>query len=110
MAEAFGGRHLAGRARSTGGRRRHGVDHGNCDLLLDPVTDAPHTQHTTHPVPCMVIDRERRRLARGGGLANVAPTVLQLLGLPRPQAMASTSLLVEALPKPVRAARRLHAA
>lgn len=79
------------------------ADHGNCELLVDPLTDEPHTQHTTHAVPCMVIDEESWILAPAGGLSNIAPTVLQLLGLPQPPTMTAHSLLVrplEARPTP----------
>jgi len=69
-------------------------DHGNCDEMLDPITGAPHTQHTVYPVPCLIIDDIPWRLATGGGLANVAPTVLQLLGMARPDAMQGESLLL----------------
>ncbi len=70
------------------------ADHGNCDLLVDPLTDEPHTQHTTHPVPCLVIDEETWVLAPGRGLSAIAPTVLQLMGLEPPAAMSGQSLLV----------------
>jgi 2,3-bisphosphoglycerate-independent phosphoglycerate mutase len=86
------------------------ADHGNCELLVDPLTDMPHTQHTTFPVPCVVIDRDYWRLAGRGGLADVAPTVLQLLGLPQPRAMTGRSLLREVIPVPLREPRERHAA
>ena len=70
------------------------ADHGNCDLLVDPLTDEPHTQHTTNPVPCLIIDKETWVLAPGGGLSAVAPTVLQLMGLSQPVQMSGRSLLV----------------
>ena len=54
---------------------------------------APHTQHTTHPVPCVVMDQSGRHLRDGGGLGNVAPTVLDLMGLERPAEMSMDSLL-----------------
>jgi 2,3-bisphosphoglycerate-independent phosphoglycerate mutase len=73
------------------------ADHGNCEEMVDPVTSEPHTQHTTYPVPCLVIDRYQWRLSSSGGLANVAPTVLQLLGLAQPSAMQAGSLLLEQL-------------
>jgi len=69
------------------------ADHGNCDEMVDPVTGEPHTQHTTYPVPCMVIDHEPWHLATGGGLSNIAPTLLQLMGLKQPEEMTGTSLL-----------------
>ncbi len=70
------------------------ADHGNCDMMVDPLTHGPHTQHTTFPVPCMVIDREVWRLANGGGLSSIAPTVLQLMGVEQPVEMQGRSLLV----------------
>ena len=69
------------------------ADHGNCDEMID-ADGRPHTQHTTHPVPCVVIDRDERQLREGGGLGNVAPTVLDLMGLERPAEMELGSLLL----------------
>ncbi len=70
------------------------ADHGNCEVMVDPNTGEPHTQHTTNPVPCLLIDADNGfRLAEGGGLANIAPTVLELMGLPKPTAMTADSLL-----------------
>ena len=70
------------------------ADHGNCDEMVDPVTGEPHTQHTTYPVPCLVIDRDSPRLTTGGGLSGIAPTVLQLMGIPQPRQMRGRSLLL----------------
>ncbi len=70
------------------------ADHGNCDEYVDPATGAPHTQHTIYPVPCLVIDSIRWRLTTGGGLANIAPTVLHLMGITRPNGMEARSLLL----------------
>jgi len=69
------------------------ADHGNCDEMIDPVTGEPHTQHTVYPVPCLLIDPEFKRLTTGGGIVNVAGTVLELMGLPRPAGMAKSLLL-----------------
>ncbi len=80
------------------------ADHGNCEELVDPLTDEPHTQHTVYPVPCLVMDQEVWQLSCVGGLANVAPTVLQLMGLPQPAEMTARSLLL----KPLRAPSRIH--
>jgi len=71
------------------------ADHGNCDEYIDPYTGEPHTQHTVYPVPFLVIDPSYWRLANGGGLSNVAPTVLEIMGLQRPKEMKGTSLLLE---------------
>ncbi|MGE0079834.1 MAG: 2,3-bisphosphoglycerate-independent phosphoglycerate mutase [Thiohalomonadaceae bacterium] len=70
------------------------ADHGNCEQLLDMGADAPHTQHTAYPVPFMVIDSVDWQLSTSGGLANVAPTVLHLMGLPKPDAMTGHSMLL----------------
>jgi 2,3-bisphosphoglycerate-independent phosphoglycerate mutase len=87
------------------------ADHGNCELMVDPETDEPHTQHTTLPVPFLVVDQSRWLLSAGGGLADVAPTVLQLMGLPAVEAMTGRSLLLaEQAAKPVPAVERLNAA
>ncbi|TNF96073.1 MAG: 2,3-bisphosphoglycerate-independent phosphoglycerate mutase [Gammaproteobacteria bacterium] len=71
------------------------ADHGNCEELVDPFTQAPHTQHTTYPVPCMVIDQEQWQLSCAGGLSNIAPTVLELMGLEKPEQMTADSLLLK---------------
>ncbi len=73
------------------------ADHGNCEQMVDPVTGQPHTAHTTNPVPLIWVanDQAGRRL-RDGGLADIAPTVLELLGLPAPAAMTGHSLIVPA--------------
>ncbi|MEN8160364.1 MAG: 2,3-bisphosphoglycerate-independent phosphoglycerate mutase [Myxococcota bacterium] len=73
------------------------ADHGNCEQMVDPETGEPHTAHTTNPVPIWWATRhgEGRRL-RDGGLADVAPTVLDLLGLPAPPEMTGRSLLTDA--------------
>ncbi|MEI6412732.1 MAG: 2,3-bisphosphoglycerate-independent phosphoglycerate mutase [Pseudomonadota bacterium] len=69
-------------------------DHGNCDEMVDPATGEPHTQHTHYPVPCLVVDRQAWHLTMGGGIQQIAATVLDLMGLPRPAAMRGRSLLL----------------
>ncbi len=70
------------------------ADHGNCEQMLDPETGQPHTAHTTNPVPLHWIapDAPGRPL-RDGGLRDVAPTVLALLGLDAPAEMTGHSLI-----------------
>lgn len=75
------------------------ADHGNCEELIDPVSGEPHTQHTLYPVPCLVVDDEAWQLSCRGGLANVAPTLLQLMGIERPSSMTASSLLLKSLGK-----------
>jgi len=70
------------------------ADHGNCDEMIDPITQEPHTQHTLYPVPCMIIDQANWHLRPGGDLSSVAPTVLQLMGLQQPPTMTGKSLLL----------------
>ena len=72
------------------------ADHGNCDEMIDPITGEPHTQHTVYPVPCVVIDEAPMRLRTGGGIANIAATVLELMGLPAPKKMKH-SLILESI-------------
>lgn len=67
-------------------------DHGNCEEIRDPRTDSRQTQHTVYPVPCLVMDPLASPLYDNGGLANIAPTVLQLLGLKKPRDMLAKSL------------------
>ncbi len=73
------------------------ADHGNCEELVDPFTGEPHTQHTTYPVPCLIVDKDNWQLSSSGGLANVAPTILQLMGIKPPQQMQTSSLLIKRL-------------
>ena len=73
------------------------ADHGNCDEMIDLNTGEPHTQHTQHPVPCMVVDEEVKSLSTGGNLSAIAPTVLELMGIPQPKAMTGKSLVLDEL-------------
>jgi 2,3-bisphosphoglycerate-independent phosphoglycerate mutase len=78
-----------------GGQALITADHGNCELMVDPETGGPHTAHTTNPVPLWWATRDARgRSLRSGGLADVAPTLLELLGLERPAEMTGRSLIV----------------
>jgi len=73
------------------------ADHGNCELMMDPETGEPHTAHTTNPVPIWWATRHARgRRLRDGGLADVAPSVLDLLDLPAPPEMTGRSLILPA--------------
>lgn len=74
------------------------ADHGNCELMVDPVTKEPHTQHTLFPVPCSIIDKVHWQLSAGAGLTSIAPTVLQLMGLDKPDFMTAHSLLLSPIP------------
>jgi 2,3-bisphosphoglycerate-independent phosphoglycerate mutase len=70
------------------------ADHGNAEMMRDPETDEPHTAHTLNPVPFVVVNPPRpiQHLA-DGRLSDVAPTLLDLLGLPQPAVMTGHSLI-----------------
>ena len=69
------------------------ADHGNVEMMRDPETGEPHTAHTTFDVPIIVVnDKEKISLAKGR-LADVAPTLLDLMGLKKPDAMSGHSLV-----------------
>jgi 2,3-bisphosphoglycerate-independent phosphoglycerate mutase len=68
------------------------ADHGNCELMRDPETGGPHTAHTTNPVPVLLLGAGKGSL-RDGRLADLAPTLLELMGLPKPAEMTGSSLL-----------------
>lgn len=70
------------------------ADHGNCDEMVDPVSGEPHTQHTAYPVPFLILGMREVQLGTGCGLADVAPTVLDLLGVAQPTEMTGRSILL----------------
>jgi 2,3-bisphosphoglycerate-independent phosphoglycerate mutase len=72
------------------------ADHGNCEQMIDYETGKPHTAHTTNPVPCILVGKgfENATLRSGGRLADVSPTLLDLMGIPKPPAMTGESLLI----------------
>jgi 2,3-bisphosphoglycerate-independent phosphoglycerate mutase len=70
------------------------ADHGNCEVMIDPDTGGPHTAHTTNPVPFVAVGTEIQSLRNGGALCDVAPTILQLMGLEQPTEMSGRSLMI----------------
>jgi len=68
------------------------ADHGNCEMMVDPVTGGVHTAHTTNPVPLVAVGTDAVSLRAGGSLRDVAPTVLGLLGLEQPSEMTGRDL------------------
>ena len=83
---------IADAVREAGGALLVTADHGNCELMRDPATGGPHTAHTTNPVPVLLMGGEAESLA-DGRLADIAPTLLALMGLPKPAEMSGASLL-----------------
>ncbi len=78
--------------RQRGGQWLVTADHGNADLMVDPTTGAAHTYHTTFPVPFILVSEYRGRLADGGSLRDIAPTILGCLGVEQPAAMTGRDL------------------
>src|SRR5690606_378779 len=79
--------------RKAGGALLVTADHGNLEQMRDPETGQAHTAHTVGPVPLVYVGARAARLRDGGALRDIAPTMLDLLGLPRPEAMTGRSLL-----------------
>ncbi|HHT49342.1 MAG TPA: 2,3-bisphosphoglycerate-independent phosphoglycerate mutase [Firmicutes bacterium] len=71
------------------------ADHGNAELMVDPATNQPWTAHTTFPTPVLLIGYGKECRLKKGVLADLAPTVLELLGLPKPAEMTGVSLIEE---------------
>ena len=69
------------------------ADHGNCEMMVDPVTGGPHTAHTTNPVPVVLVGAPAGTQLHSGRLADLAPTLLHLMGLPLPPEMTGESLI-----------------
>ena len=80
---------------AAGGRLLITADHGNCEIMRDPATGVPHTAHTLSPVPCMLVGGPPGARLRDGRLADVAPTLLALLGVPQPAEMTGRSLMAD---------------
>lgn len=67
------------------------ADHGNCETMINP-DGSPNTAHTTNPVPIILVDKELKTI-NDGVLGDIAPTILELMGVEKPEAMTSHSLL-----------------
>jgi len=67
------------------------ADHGNCETMMNP-DGSPHTSHTTNPVPMILIDKEIKSI-NSGILGDIAPTILELMGIKKPEEMSQNSLL-----------------
>ena len=72
------------------------ADHGNAEQMIDYKTGEPHTAHTTNPVPIILVtDNKEYKLKENGKLADLAPTMLDLMGINKPQEMTGESLLIK---------------
>jgi 2,3-bisphosphoglycerate-independent phosphoglycerate mutase len=80
--------------KKAGGAMLLTADHGNCETMIDPVTGGPHTAHTTNLVPVALIGGPAGASLRSGRLADVAPTLLELLKIAPPVEMTGQSLIV----------------
>jgi 2,3-bisphosphoglycerate-independent phosphoglycerate mutase len=83
---------------SVGGRAVVCADHGNCEQMWDPSTNGPHTAHTLNLVEVFIVGEGftagKTKMRSGGRLADIAPTVLALMGLPKPAEMTGESLIL----------------
>ena len=83
--------------KQSGGSMLITADHGNAELLIDPVTGGPHTAHTTNPVPFLLVsDQPRVMLREGGSLRDLSPTLLGMLEVPQPEQMSGGDLRINA--------------
>ena len=70
------------------------ADHGNCEQMIDYKTGEPHTAHTNNPVPLILVGKEDVKL-KEGKLADLAPTMLELMGLEKPEEMTGESIITK---------------
>ena len=86
---------LVAAVEKVGGAMLVTADHGNCETMFDPTTNGPHTAHTLERVPVALVGGPKNiKALRDGKLADVAPTLLALMQLPKPQEMDGESLFV----------------
>ena len=71
------------------------ADHGNCEQMIDYKTGDPHTAHTTNPVPLILVTKNEKLKIKEGKLADLAPTMLDILGIEKPEEMTGEIILVK---------------
>jgi 2,3-bisphosphoglycerate-independent phosphoglycerate mutase len=69
------------------------ADHGNAEVMENKKTHQPQTAHTTNPVPFIIIDNKKYDLKESGALSDIAPTVLDIMGIEKPQEMSGVSMI-----------------
>lgn len=79
--------------RLIGGEALITADHGNAEQMFDKTTNLPHTAHTTNPVPFIVVSDRVKKIKKSGILADIAPTIMELMGLNQPPEMTGSSLI-----------------
>ena len=79
--------------RNNGGVMLITADHGNAEQMIDNKTGEPHTAHTTNPVPLILVGKDDAKL-REGKLADLAPTMLNIMGLEKPEEMTGESIII----------------
>lgn len=83
--------------RQRGGAMFVTADHGNAEMLIDPVTGGPHTAHTTNPVPFILVsDEKNMTLREGGSLRDLSPTLLSMMHIDQPKDMTGGNLRISA--------------
>lgn len=85
---------VIGALEKAGGAMIVTADHGNCEMMFDPETGGPHTAHTLNPVPVALVGGAKGAQLRDGRLSDLAPTILVLMGLDKPDEMTGESLIV----------------
>jgi 2,3-bisphosphoglycerate-independent phosphoglycerate mutase len=82
--------------RQAGGSMLITADHGNAEMLVDPIGGGPHTSHTTNPVPFILVseDADKYQLRKDGSLRDISPTILSMLGLEQPAQMSGSDLRI----------------
>jgi len=86
--------HIEPAIRAKGGAMLITADHGNAEMMIDPLTGGPHTAHTTNPVPFIVVAENGKRftLKPGGSLRDISPTIVGMLGVAQPKEMTGQDL------------------
>ncbi len=84
---------VAAALKKAGGAMIVTADHGNCEMMIDPVTGGPHTAHTLNPVPVILVGGQKGAQLAEGRLSDLAPTLLALMGLAQPPEMTGKSLI-----------------